>query len=97
LSKEFTKWNKEVFGSIQGRKGDLMAQIGGIQRKLHTNRHNKFLEKLERQLQQELALVLKQEEAMCFKSPEVNGLRTSTEIRVIITLKPLSEDEGIRF
>jgi hypothetical protein len=67
LSEELTKWNKEVFGSIQGRKGDLMARISGIQRKLHIDRHNKFLEKLERQLQQELAMVLKQEEAMWFQ------------------------------
>jgi hypothetical protein len=67
LSEKFTRWNREVFGNIQARKGELMARIGGIQRKLHLNRNNKFLERLERDLQQELTIVLKQEEAMWFQ------------------------------
>jgi hypothetical protein len=50
LSEEFTKWKRDVFGSIHARKGELMARIGGIQRKLHINHNNKFLAKLEREL-----------------------------------------------
>jgi exonuclease III len=50
LSEEFTKWKRDVFGSIHARKGEFMARIGGIQRKLHINHNNKFLAKLEREL-----------------------------------------------
>jgi hypothetical protein len=44
-----------------------MARINGIQRKQHIERNNKFLEKLEQNLQQELTLILKQEEAVWFQ------------------------------
>ncbi|PNX94787.1 hypothetical protein L195_g017967 [Trifolium pratense] len=67
MAAELSKWKRDVFGSIQKRKADLMARINGIQRKQQIERHNKFLERLERQLQQELNLVLKQEEAVWFQ------------------------------
>ncbi|KAK2417953.1 hypothetical protein QL285_040194 [Trifolium repens] len=67
MADEFGKWKKNVFGNIYIQKSDLMARINGIQRKLHTDRHNKFLERLEQQLQRELDTVLQQEEAMWFQ------------------------------
>jgi hypothetical protein len=67
MTDEFVKWKCDVFGSINKRKADLMARINGIQRKQHVDRNNKFLERLERNLQQELMLVLKQEEAVWFQ------------------------------
>jgi hypothetical protein len=67
MTDEFVKWKRDVFGSINKRKADLMARINGIQRKQHVDRNNKFLERLERNLQQELMLVLKQEEAVWFQ------------------------------
>jgi hypothetical protein len=67
MTDKFVKWKREVFGSINKRKADLMARLNGIQRKQHIERNNKFLEKLEQNLQQELTLVLKQEEAVWFQ------------------------------
>jgi hypothetical protein len=44
-----------------------MNRINGIQRRQQVEKNNKFLERLERNLQQELNLILKQEEAMWFQ------------------------------
>jgi hypothetical protein len=52
-----------------------MARMNGIQRKLHTNRHNKYLERLEHQLQRELDLVLQQEEAMWFQKSQSQWIK----------------------
>jgi hypothetical protein len=64
---ELNKWKRNVFGSIHKRKADLMTRINGIQRRQQAEKNNKFLERLERNLQQELNLILKQEEAMWFQ------------------------------
>jgi hypothetical protein len=64
---EFGKWKRDVFGNTNKQKNALMARINGIQRRQQVEKHNKFLEKLERQLQQELTVILKQEEAMWFQ------------------------------
>jgi hypothetical protein len=64
---ELNKWKRNVFGSIHKRKTDLMNRINGIQRRQQVEKNNKFLERLERNLQQELNLILKQEEAMWFQ------------------------------
>jgi exonuclease III len=44
MADEFVKWKRDVFGSINKRKADLMARINGIQRKQYIERNNKFLE-----------------------------------------------------
>jgi uncharacterized protein Yka (UPF0111/DUF47 family) len=48
MEAEFGKWKRDVFGSIQRRKANLMARLNGIQRKQYNEKHNKFLETLEK-------------------------------------------------
>ncbi|XP_019162021.1 PREDICTED: uncharacterized protein LOC109158590 [Ipomoea nil] len=63
---ELVKWNKEVFGSIEGRKKNLLNRIGGIQR-LRADQLHRGLHQLENKLKGELEEVLYQEELMWFQ------------------------------
>ncbi|GAU31065.1 hypothetical protein TSUD_322020 [Trifolium subterraneum] len=56
-------WNKEVFGNIFKRKKELLARLNGIQNS-PTYGYINFLESLEKELQDQLASTLYQEECL---------------------------------
>lgn len=63
LSSNLREWNWKVFGELKGRKRSIFRRLGGIQRKVPRDRNEAmFLQKLEKSLQNDLALFLKQEE-----------------------------------
>ncbi|KAI9082919.1 hypothetical protein K1719_035062 [Acacia pycnantha] len=63
LQHDLTKWNKEVFGHIAGRKRRLLNRLNGIQCSMERN-NNPFLINLEAELEDEL-----------LNSGWINGLR----------------------
>ncbi|KAL4319697.1 hypothetical protein GQ457_18G010960 [Hibiscus cannabinus] len=63
FSEAATKWNVEVFGSIQRHKRIIMARLRGVQRCLDQRRTSNML-KLEAKLLNELETVLVQEELL---------------------------------
>jgi hypothetical protein len=58
------EWRINTFGSVRKKKRELLARLGGIQRKREAQAMHCHLHRLERSLQSELAEVLKQEELM---------------------------------
>jgi hypothetical protein len=58
------EWRINTFGSVRKRKRDVLARLGGIQRKREARAMNCHLDWLESMLQKELAEVLRQEELM---------------------------------
>ncbi|KAK4265671.1 hypothetical protein QN277_026692 [Acacia crassicarpa] len=66
LQKTLTRWNKEVFGKIEGRKRRLLNRLHGIQRSVE-RRINPFLVNLEIKLEEELLHTLRQEEVLWFQ------------------------------
>ncbi|GAU24370.1 hypothetical protein TSUD_390790 [Trifolium subterraneum] len=63
---QLKEWNLETFGNIFKRKKELLARINGIQNS-HNYGYSNFLENLEKQLQEQLAITLYQEECLWFQ------------------------------
>lgn len=61
FSKDAAHWNKTHFGNVFNRKKNIMERLNGIQRTISI-KPSSFLLNLERKLQGELDMVLKQEE-----------------------------------
>lgn len=61
MEHQFTEWKYNVLGSINVRKKNLLAKIGGIQRRIQESCGNNFLFRLEKDLQRQLDLVLHHE------------------------------------
>lgn len=57
-------WKRNVFGDKNRKKKRLLARIGGIQRKIMLGETNRFLTRLEAELQKDLNNVLAHEEMM---------------------------------
>ncbi|WJX13116.1 hypothetical protein P8452_03545 [Trifolium repens] len=57
-------WKNETFGNVKKKKKDLLARLGGIQKKRDTNDMNRYLASLEHMLQTDLAEILQYEELM---------------------------------
>ena len=66
VTDSLSTWNKECFGNVFRNKRRLWARIEGVQRKLTERRTNNLL-KLEKKLQRELDLILRQEELIWFQ------------------------------
>lgn len=64
LSDMFQQWKTHTFGNLQIKKRELLARLGGIQRKQTSGSMNPYLMRLEAQLQQELDTILYQEELL---------------------------------
>ncbi|XP_019163505.1 PREDICTED: uncharacterized protein LOC109159849 [Ipomoea nil] len=74
VTKESLHWNKKVFGNIFNRKKRLEARIRGIQ--LANNYATScVLQSLERELADELNMVLDQEEALWFQKSRMDWIR----------------------
>jgi hypothetical protein len=74
LSHDIKEWKNITVENIARCKKQLLARIGGIQRKVQTERNNRFLVRLEADLQKELAHVLKMEEVMWFQRSRARWL-----------------------
>jgi hypothetical protein len=74
LAHDIKEWKNITIGSVTNKKRELLARIGGVQRKLQSERRNKFLFRLENQLQDELAHILKMEELMWFQRSRAKWL-----------------------
>jgi hypothetical protein len=57
-------WKNETFGNVKKKKKELLARLGGIQKKRETNDMNRYLASLEHMLQTDLAEILQYEELM---------------------------------
>ncbi|CAJ2669285.1 unnamed protein product [Trifolium pratense] len=66
LTDNLKVWNKEVFGNIFKRKKELLARLNGIQNSRNYGYSN-FLESLEKELQDQLATTLYQEECLWYQ------------------------------
>lgn len=66
LTPNLHEWNKETFGNIFHRKKELLARLNGIQNS-PTYGRSRFLDFLEKELQDQLALTLHQEECLWFQ------------------------------
>ncbi|GAU43787.1 hypothetical protein TSUD_378120 [Trifolium subterraneum] len=66
LTPQLKEWNKETFGNIFKRKQELLARLNGIQNSSNYGYSN-FLDTLERELQEQLASTLFQEECLWFQ------------------------------
>lgn len=64
LSDMFQQWKTHTFGNLQIKKRELLARLGGIQRKQTSGSMNPYLMCLETQLQQELDTILYLEELL---------------------------------
>lgn len=69
------EWNDNVFGSIRKRKKELLARLGGIQKKQHEDTLNRFLIRLEKDLQEDPSTVLFQEELLWFQKSRAKWLK----------------------
>ncbi|XP_045810455.1 uncharacterized protein LOC123904892 [Trifolium pratense] len=74
LAHGIKEWNDITVERVMKQKRKLLGRIGGIQRKLQTERRNRFLIRLEKDLQDELAHILKSEELMWFQRSRANWL-----------------------
>lgn len=66
LTTHLKKWNKETFGDIFKRKKELLSRLNGIQNSSNYGYSN-YLENLEKELQNLLAITLYQEECLWFQ------------------------------
>lgn len=73
LSHNLDDWNKNTFGHIKKRKFTILDRLGGIQR---STSWNPFLERLERQLQEELSEVCKQEEYLWHQKARTEWIKS---------------------
>jgi len=73
FSKDAAHWNKTHFGNEFNRKKNIMARLNGIQRTISVMPLS-FLLNLERELQGELHMVLKQEEEIWALKSQVNWM-----------------------
>ncbi|GAU33264.1 hypothetical protein TSUD_279380 [Trifolium subterraneum] len=65
---------------LQWKEHEIIARIGGIQRRQHASTSNKFLNKLERKLQDELDTVLKQEEMVWYQKSRAQWIKDAIVI-----------------
>lgn len=70
----FNDWKNNVFGNVRARKKSLLARIGGIQKRVQEGCTNRFLQRLEKELQKELDQVLYQEELIWFQKSRAKWL-----------------------
>ncbi|GAU49878.1 hypothetical protein TSUD_408170 [Trifolium subterraneum] len=63
---QLKKWNKDTFGDIFKRKKKILDRLDGIQNSSNYG-HSIFLENLEKELQDQLAVTLYQEECLWFQ------------------------------
>lgn len=70
---QMKKWNKDVFGSGFTKKKRLLARLNGVQKAMERN-SSPFLFNLNRDLHDELILVLQQEEVLWFQKSTENWL-----------------------
>ena len=61
FSKKAQKWNSEIFGNLFARKRRVLARLGGVQKAIANNPSESLL-RLEKQLIEEHALIMLQEE-----------------------------------
>ncbi|KAL0011903.1 hypothetical protein SO802_007011 [Lithocarpus litseifolius] len=73
FSKEATRWNRNHFGNIHQKKRRIMERIYGIQKAI-SNWPSSSLLNLEKQLQQELEVVLDQERDLWMLKSRINWL-----------------------
>ena len=66
LTPSLKEWNHDTFGNIFKRKRELLARLNGIQNSPNYGYSN-FLENLEKELQEQLAMTLYQEECLWFQ------------------------------
>jgi len=66
LTTDLKKWNKETFGDIFKRKNEILGRLNGIQNSSNYG-YSTFLEKLEKELQDQLVITLYQEECLWFQ------------------------------
>jgi hypothetical protein len=75
MEEKLTHWRVHTFGSIRKQKIELMARIGGIQRRQHEGTSNNFLNKLEKTLQAQLDIALTQEEMVWFQKSRAQWIK----------------------
>jgi exonuclease III len=75
MEEKLTHWRVHTFGSIRKQKIELMARIGGIQRRQHEGTSNNFLNKLEKTLQAQLDIALTQEEIVWFQKSRAQWIK----------------------
>jgi hypothetical protein len=68
-------WKFASFDQTRNKKKELVARIGGIQRRVHAGNKTRGLVSLENKLQQELDTILKKEELMWFQRSRVHWLK----------------------
>jgi hypothetical protein len=73
LTDNLKVWNKEVFGNIFKRKKELLARLNGIQNSPNYGYSN-FLDSLEKELQDQLATTLYQEECLWYQKSRGNWI-----------------------
>jgi hypothetical protein len=66
LTPHLKDWNKDTFGNIFKRKKELLSRLNGIQNSPHYG-YSEFLDKLEKDLQEQLAVTLYQEECLWYQ------------------------------
>jgi len=66
LTPSLKEWNHDTFGNIFKRKRELLARLNGIQNSPNYGYSN-FLENIEKELQEQLAMTLYQEECLWFQ------------------------------
>ncbi|PNX89210.1 hypothetical protein L195_g045327, partial [Trifolium pratense] len=66
LTPKLKEWNKDKFGNIFKRKKELLTRLNGIQ-KSSSYGYSTFLDNLEKELQEQLAITLYQEECLWFQ------------------------------
>ncbi|PNX94494.1 ribonuclease H, partial [Trifolium pratense] len=74
LTQAIKEWKNISIEKVNIKKRELLARIGGIQRRAQGGRNNRFLVKLEAELQKELAHILKAEELMWFQRSRARWL-----------------------
>ncbi|MCH79574.1 putative ribonuclease H protein [Trifolium medium] len=90
LSNDFQEWKSITVESVTKKKMELLARLGGIQRNLQTNRRSRFMVRLEGELQNELAHILKAEELMWFQRFRARWLVDSDRNTRYYHLKPIT-------
>lgn len=66
MKNQFLRWSAETFGSVKKKNRQLLACLDGIQRQQYAGNMNRFLYRLEKELQLELHDILYLEELLGF-------------------------------
>ncbi|WJX76469.1 hypothetical protein P8452_59883 [Trifolium repens] len=74
LQHVFKEWKLNTFDMVIKKKRELMARLGGIQRRIDTSGNMCRFTRLEYKLQNELAEILTQEELMWFQRSKTKWL-----------------------